>query len=160
MKIQSKHINVPTTQKKIPECYNYLKIYPIHTPITTPLVPKGNHYYDFNTGLICLFLSLCQCDYGVLIFCKFKKKKGDKINMNVFSVTWCKQIKKMWKTVHKKRVCLASENCNLGDRDSGRTEWVMGKKKSQEVLKTKVVRLYCDTRKGILFLRDRLSPVI
>ena len=30
--------------------------------------------------------------------------------------------KNMWKTVHKKRVCLASENCNLGDRDSGRTE--------------------------------------
>ena len=30
--------------------------------------------------------------------------------------------KKMWKAVHKKIVCLASENCNLDDRDSGRTE--------------------------------------
>ena len=49
------------------------------------------------------------------------------------------------------------KNCNLANTDLGKTVEVPGKRKSQELTKAKVVRLYADIRKEIFVLKGWLS---
>ena len=42
----------------------------------------------------------------------------------------------------------------MGDTDSGKTERVPGKRRSQMLIKTRVMRLYFDTRRKILVLKE------
>lgn len=48
------------------------------------------------------------------------------------------------------------KNCNLADTDLGNTKFPE-KRKSHEIIKANVTRLYCDTRKEIFVLKGWLS---
>ena len=61
------------------------------------------------------------------------------------------------KAAKKQRAFICDlKNCNLADTDLGNTKFPE-KRKSHEVIKANVTRLYCDTRKEIFVLKGCLS---
>ena len=61
------------------------------------------------------------------------------------------------KAAKKQRAFICGlKNCNLADTDLGNTKFPE-KRKSHEVIKANVTRLYCDTRKEIFVLKGCLS---